>query len=295
MTLQEALSNFLQADRRPRTTETYRRTLQPFVAAVGPQRLLDNVTPEDLDAYIVMLRERTTKYETHPSRPTVAAPLSASTVYKHVKTIKTFFNWCARRGYVEKSPARFLVNRRPGLPLGQGKAATDREVELLLAAARFKPRELAVVLLLARSGCRAGELAGLQIADVDLNQCAAYVNGKGGHHRRIYFDEAAGDALQAWLRVRPAVNHGYVFAAKTDGAPLTAPSVSQIIRRLCRVAGIRSLGAHSLRHRVGLTFARQRVAPRVTQAYLGHADITITLSYYQDVDESDLRQAGSLL
>ncbi len=47
--------------------------------------------------------------------------------------------------------------------------------------------------------------------------------------------------------------------------------------------------------RVGLTFARQRVAPRVTQAYLGHSDITITLSYYQDVDENDLREAGSLL
>lgn len=295
MMLQEALSRFLQADRRPETTRTYRRTLQPFVAAIGPQRPLANIMPEDLDAYIVMLRERSSKYGDHPTRPTIAAPLSASTVYKHVKTVKTFFNWCVRRGYVEISPARFLVNRRPGLPLGQGKAATDREVELLLAAARFKPRELAIVLLLAHSGCRAGELAGLQIADLDLDQCSAYVNGKGDHRRRIYYDEKTADALRAWLSRRPAVGHSHVFVAKTGGTPLSPQSVSQIIRRLCRIADLRSLGAHSLRHRVGLTFARQRIAPRVTQAYLGHADITITLSYYQDVDENDLREAGSLL
>lgn len=295
MTLEEVLFLFLRADRRPQTTETYSRTLRPFVAAIGPQRPLSLITPEDLDAYVITLRERGFKYGDHPTRPTVAAPLSASTVYKHIKTMKTFFNWCVKRGYVEISPARFLVGRRPGLPLGQGKAATDREVELLLAAARFKLRERAIVLLLARSGCRAGELATLEIADLDLGTCGAFVTGKGGHRRRIYFDEETAEALQAWLARRPAVGHSYVFAAKTGGAPLSPQSVSQIIRRLCRTAGLRSLGAHSFRHRVGLTFARQRVAPRVTQAYLGHSDITITLSYYQDVDENDLRAAGSLL
>jgi integrase len=57
----------------------------------------------------------------------------------------------------------------------------------------------------------------------------------------------------------------------------------------------RSLGAHSLRHRVGMTFARQHVPVRVAQAYLGHARPEITFGYYQDVDESDLHDAGKLL
>jgi hypothetical protein len=35
--------------------------------------------------------------------------------------------------------------------------------------------------------------------------------------------------------------------------------------------------------------------PPVTQFYLGHTNITTTLEYYQDVDESDLRMAGRLL
>ena len=147
----------------------------------------------------------------------VNEPLSSTTVHKNVKMIKGFFKWCVDRGYLSESPADFLVNKRPVRPLGQGKACTDEELELLLAAARFKPRDLALLTLLAESGCRAGEAAKLKLADLELD------------------------------------------------------------------------------HRVGLIFARERVAPRVTQFYLGHTNITTTLEYYQDVDESDLRMAGRLL
>ena len=45
----------------------------------------------------------------------------------------------------------------------------------------------------------------------------------------------------------------------------------------------------------GLTFACERVAPRVTQFYLGHTSITTTLKYYQDVGKNDLRMAGCML
>lgn len=295
LTLQSALDNFLQVDRRPQTREAYRKTLTPFVRAIGPARPLELVSPEDLDAYVTALRQRQVLYEDHPLRPVEHRPLSAATVAKHVKTIKTFFNWCVARGYIEQSPARYLLNRRREMRLGQGKAATDAEVELLLAAARFRPRERAIVLLLAKSGCRAGELAALRIGDLNLEEHTAFVDGKGGIRRKIYFDAETSAALSDWLAVRPRASHDLVFCSRLNGGPLSAPAVSQIVRRLCRVAGIRSLGAHSLRHRVGLKFARNRVAPRVAQAYLGHRDLTITLSYYQDVDEGDLFAAGSLL
>ncbi len=102
--------------------------------------------------------------------------------------------------------------------------------------------------------------------------------------------------LRAWLEQRPDVSHDYVFLSLRDGQPLSPRAVSESIRRLSKTAGLkRLLGAHSLRHRVGLTFARERVAPRVTQFYLGHTNITTTLEYYQDVSEDDLRKAGRLL
>ncbi|MBN1681847.1 MAG: site-specific integrase [Anaerolineae bacterium] len=189
-----------------------------------------------------------------------------------------------------------LVNRQPVRPLSQGKAATDDELDLLLAAARFKPRDLALVMLLANSGCRAGEAAGLQIPDLDLADCAAYVDGKGNKRRRIYYDAETAEKLSAWLVVRPHTTHNYVFTSMRDHGKLSSRAITDVLRRLSLTAGLtRQLGAHSLRHRVGLKFARERVAPRVAQHYLGHSNITTTLEYYQDVDETDLRQAGALL
>ncbi len=295
MLLHEAVRLFLMADRRPATNASYAKTLRPLARAVGPDRPLANITPEDLDAYVLTLRRRTEVYVGHPLRPTESRPLSAASVYKHIKTVKTFFNWCQEREFLTVSPARFLTARRPGRPLGQGKAATDAEVETLLAAARFRPRELALLVLLAKSGCRAGEAARLRLADLQLEEHWAWVDGKGGRRRKVYFDEETSQALARWLDQRAPVPHDCVFCSRHGGAPLTPQAVSEIIRRLCKLAGIRSLGAHSLRHRVGLKFARARVAPRVAQHYLGHTDISITLAYYQDVDETDLFEAGSLL
>ncbi len=102
--------------------------------------------------------------------------------------------------------------------------------------------------------------------------------------------------MQAWLAVRPEVGHDFVFTSTRGQGKLSARAVSEVIRRLCKVAGLkRKVGAHSLRHRVGLTFARRRVAPKIAQHYLGYENINTTLEYYQDVDESDLRAAGRLV
>lgn len=295
MKISEALERFLLADRSKQTRDTYAKFLSGFISDIGPERPLELIRPEDIDAYIQDMRFRDEKYADHPSRPTEHEPLSPATIYKNIKMIKTFFKWCVDRGFLAVSPAAHIVNSKPGIPLGQGKAATDEEVEALLAAARFKPRNFAIVQLLSISGCRAGELAGLRIRDLDLDENRALVNGKGGQRRWIYFNPTTSQAIRDWLQERPNCPSDHVFVS-SDGKPMQSASVSQVIRWLCHTARLsRSLGAHSLRHRVGLKFARERIAPRVAQAYLGHRNITITLSYYQDIDESDLFDAGHVL
>jgi integrase/recombinase XerC len=293
---QQALTLFLQVDRAEQTRDTYRKFLNRLAAWAGPDRPLDRVHPEDLDAYVYEMRHRPTRYAGHPKRPEENGPLSTTTLYKNVKMIKTFFRWCVARGYLEADPSRFLGNSRPVRPLGQGRAATDEELELLLAGAQFAPRDRAIVLLLAQSGCRAGEAARLRIQDLALGDGQAVVDGKGDKRRTIYFGLEAAAALRAWLAVRPPVSHVCVFTSTRGGGPLSARSLSQVVRRLgARVGLERSLGAHSLRHRVGQTFARQHVPVRVAQVYLGHARPEITFGYYQDVDEELLREAGRLL
>lgn len=296
MLLQEALRLYLLVDRAEQTQTTYERMLTRFVEDIGPRRHLDHVTPEDLDAYIADLRSQRVKYADHPTRPAVSEALSPATVYKWIKTIKAFFNWCVQREYLDRSPARFLSARRPARPLGQGKAAKPDEVGEILAAARYKPRDRAIALLLAQSGCRAGDVAGLRIDQLDLQSRSAVVDGKGAKRRTIHFEEETAEALAAWLEKRPEVDHPYVFTSTRGRGPLTSAGVSQIVRRLCKTAGLdRTLGAHAFRHFVGMTLARNRVAPPVIQEYLGHSNIMTTMGYCAAVEEEDLREASRLL
>jgi integrase len=96
--------------------------------------------------------------------------------------------------------------------------------------------------------------------------------------------------------VRPNVPHNCVFCSSKDGKPLTPSGLSQIIRRLCKKAGLkRKLGAHAFRHYVGKRFGHEHVPVRTAQAYLGHSDPSITYGYYQDVDEEDLHRAAQIL
>lgn len=295
MQLSEALRLYLLVDRAPSTQLTYERMLTRFVADIGPRRQLTNITPEDLDSYVADLRGQRVKYASHPTRPAIGEPLSQATIAKWIKTLKAFFNWCVQREYLTRSPARYLSNRRPAR-IGEGKAARSDEVAEILAAARYKPRDRAIVWLLAQSGCRAGDVAGLRLDRLDLSDCSAVVDGKGGKRRVIHFETETAEALIAWLEVRPEVDHPYVFTSTRGKGPLTSASVSQIVRRLCRTAGLeRSLGAHSLRHFVGMTLARNRVAPAVIQQYLGHSNILTTMGYCAAVEEEDLKAASKLL
>ncbi len=293
--LREAFAYYLQLDRSESTLKKYRLILAPLVREIGPGRPIAFVRPEELDAYVADLRNRRVRYAEHPRRPAEEGPLSTATINGYIKTIRAFFNWCVERGYLEQSPARFLHTRRFSRPLGQGKAATPEEVRRIIAAAH-KPRDRAVVYLLAQSGCRAGEVASLRLEHLDLEHKRAVVDGKGDKRRVIVFGPETAEAISAWLQVRPPVAHTYVFTSTRGLGPLDSQSVSLIVRRLSKRAGLeRTLGAHAFRHFVGMQLARERVPPTVIQNYLGHSSIATTMGYLASVNETDLHNASRLL
>lgn len=297
MELQEALDQFMLLDRAKSTRETYRKILDRFVTDIGPGRPLELIRPEDVNAYVLKLRDRDQKWTTHPTRPPVDEPLSTATVYKHTKTIKRFFNWLIDEGYLTQSPAQNIANKRPAILLGEGKAATEDEVIAVLLQARRKPRDWAIMLLLVESGARASEIAGLKIRDLRLTDNQAVIDGKGSKRRKIWFLSDASAAITAWLAVRPSeATHNYVFTSTRGPSHLQPQAISQITRRLCHAAGIeRSLGAHAFRHYVGTKLARERVPLPIIQAWLGHSDPSITLQYQRSLDGDDIRAAGNAL
>jgi len=111
-------------------------------------------------------------------------------------------------------------------------------------------RDFAVLVVLARLGLRAGEVAALSLDDIDWRAGEVVVRGKGDRQERLPLPEDVGEALTAYLRQgRAGVECRSVFLrVHAPTAELSGDGVSNIVRAACRRAGLSEVGAHRLRH-----------------------------------------------
>jgi len=154
-------------------------------------------------------------------------------------------------------------------------------------------RDKAVLLLLARLGLRAGEVAGLRFADIDWTHGQITVSGKSRRQEKLPLSQEVGDALLRYLRVsRPPLQATELFTSVLAPIrPLTRAAVTQIVRAALRRAGIKAPinGAHVLRHSAATTMLRRGVSLAGIGAILRHRSPRTT-AHYAKVDFGHLSE-----
>ncbi len=155
-------------------------------------------------------------------------------------------------------------------------------------------RDRAILLLLARLGLRAGDVAGLRLADVDWGAGAMVVAGKGRRAGRLPLPQDVGDAILAYLADgRPDVQDDHVFVRHRApaGKLWTSAAISSIVARAAKRANVKMPprgSAHVLRHSMATTLVRDGVPLPAIQAVLRHKSIETT-TLYAKVDVPSLR------
>jgi site-specific recombinase XerD len=154
-------------------------------------------------------------------------------------------------------------------------------------------RDKAIVLLLARLGLRAGEVAGLQLHDIDWPQGTFRVMGKSRREAKLPLPQDVGDAVLDYLqRARPCVHTHHLFlTAIAPWAPITRSVVSHIAAQALHRAGVEapSFGAHVLRHSAATGLLRQGASLQVIGEVLRHRSVETT-AHYAKVDVELLQQ-----
>jgi integrase len=119
-------------------------------------------------------------------------------------------------------------------------------------------RDHAVMLLLARLGLRAGEVAALTLDDLDWRAGEVIVRGKGDRIERLPLPVDVGEALVAYLRDgRPTGTCRALFVrAQPPMTGMSASSIRVVVRRGCERAGLPVVGAHRLRHSAATAMLR---------------------------------------
>ena len=169
-------------------------------------------------------------------------------------------------------------------------------IERIIAACddttQIGARDRAIVLLLARLGLRASDVAGLKFSDVNWEQGTITVLGKTRREARLPLPSDVGNALLRYItRWRPRISNEAIFlATKAPFAAIESYVVSQAAGRAIERAGVDSPshGAHIFRHSAATGMLRAGASLQEIGLILRHTSIQATELYAQ-VDAELLR------
>lgn len=215
--------------------------------------------------------------------------LSRTTLARRGAAVRVFYSWAHDMGFLEDNPAARLASARPAttLPI----VLSPIEMVTMLEAAEAKCvngdpldlRDWAAAEMLYATGMRVGELAGVDVSDVDLDERLVRVMGKGGKERVIPFGIPAARAVREWLvRGRPALVTSpptSAFLLGRRGKRVDQRQIRESIHRLASIAGIEDVAPHALRHTAATHLVNGGSDLRSVQEVLGHASLTTTQRY----------------
>jgi integrase/recombinase XerD len=233
--------------------------------------------------------------------------LAASSVARHLATIKVLFRWLDAGGHIEKNPADFLdqPTRWKKIP----DVLSPRQVRQLIEAPAPDPnaptdaaplwlRDRAILELMYASGLRASEVGALGLSEVIQTLGVVRITGKGDKQRLVPMGRPARGALEQYLtECRPRLlrpdgrDRGKVFLSRT-GRPLERVRVWQLVKQHAATAGLVNVHPHVLRHSFATHLLMGGADLRVVQELLGHADIATT-QIYTHVDKGRLKSVHS--
>ena len=261
----------LRTERRlsPHTEAAYKRDLAVLVAYCDQEKLAHW---KQLDNFHV----RTFAAREHRDG------LGPRSVQRRLSALRGFFNYLIREGVIKANPAAEI--RAPKAPKRLPKTLDVDQVASLMekrATDELSRRDLAMLELLYSSGLRLAELAGLDVADLDLADRTVRVLGKGSKTRILPVGKQAIAALRAWLADRAGfAKSGAALFTGRNGERLGARAIQKRVGRWATAAGLGvPLHPHLLRHSFATHLLESSRDLRGVQELLGHADISTTQVY----------------
>ena len=221
--------------------------------------------------------------------------LAASSMARHLVSVKMFFRYLMLEGVVAESVVE-LVNS-PKLWQHLPKVLSPDMVDRLLAAPerqdRWRLRDRALLCLLYATGCRASEVCSLQLEDIHLQEGFCRCVGKGNKERMVSLNPVAVAALEAYLtheRSRLIRSPGDTpLLLSHRGVPMSRITVWKLVKRYAaRIGASRDVSPHTLRHSFATHMLAGGAEIRALQELLGHASVRTTQIYTQ-VDHSRLK------
>jgi integrase/recombinase XerC len=200
-----------------------------------------------------------------------ASGYAASTVARKLASMRSFYRFGQREGWVASNPAKPVKSPRRKRPLPS--FLTREEIVRLLdapeGASLGDTRDRAILELMYSSGVRVSELTGLDDQDLDLHGGTIRIRGKGRRERLGIVGSHAAEAVRSWLEARSGLPR-----------PLGSAGRQPLLEKHLAVAGLTGRASpHTLRHSFATHLLDNGADIRSVQELLGHKSIVTTQVY----------------
>jgi integrase/recombinase XerD len=252
------------------TVASYRRDLLKLCRYLESDGCEDygDVTSARLNVYIMGLESK---------------GLSSATISRSIASVKSFYLYLLKRGYVKSDPTEQL--KAPKIEKKMPETLTIEEINLLLGQPfKDNPKEIrdkAMLELLYATGMRVSELISLELKDVNL--VMNYIVCRDATKERVIpIEVAAKLAIEKYIKEsRGMLCHGndYLFT-NLKGGQMTRQGFWKIIKHYAERAGIqKDITPHMIRHSFAVHLVANGADLKAVQEMLGHSDISTTQIY----------------
>lgn len=223
---------------------------------------------------------------------------SKATTARKLATLRSFYKFLIRRGYIETSPVSAI--RTPKQDKRLPRFLTSEQINILLNCPSpndmLGARDRAILETLYSSGLRVSELVSLDLSNVDFLGEVLHVRGKGKKERLAPVGASALQALQRYLMFRDADPRKATFDQQAlfinkHGQRLSTRSVRRKLDKYLLQSGLDPrISPHTLRHSFATHMLDNGADLRVVQELLGHQSLSTT-QIYTHLTTSKMKEA----
>jgi len=222
---------------------------------------------------------------------------SKATAARKLATLRSFYKFCLRRGYIQTNPVATI--RTPKQEKRLPKFLDISQIQKLLCTpddtTLLGARDRAMLETLYSTGVRVSELVALNVDDLDPVNGQLRIRGKGRKERITPIGPTAVTAIRRYLDMRQkdprntSFDRAAMFVNK-HGQRLSTRSVRRKLDKYLSEAGLDpSISPHTLRHTFATHMLNNGADLRSVQELLGHQSLSTT-QVYTHVTTSQLKK-----
>lgn len=282
----------------------YLISYHPYFAEMDKKQItpsdLREVTPVDINRYL-------SKYSEGHSEKTVARKKSSiSSLFTYLcNTLRVLsynpIDGAAKISVHQKKYVTYLnLDEQETLmnTVMYGTGLTKRQLDF---HPKYQKRDTAMIYLFLDTGLRISEMNGIDIKDLDLDECSVIVMRKGGNIEKIYFSDAARDYIEEYLEekssYKPLNGSDEPLFTTLKGERLSIRQIQEMVNKYVTAAlphKMEHISPHKLRSSFAMEFYKTTTDMLLLQKKLGHANIHAT-NIYAKATNTESRDSRNLL